>query len=289
LAPGQLPTIELLLTGLYRPWEAVPQPSDSPEWAGILDVGGGFGYWQCNSLDYLRLSERHARARKSDLHTLVLAATEQDLLRKASPDRQDLPAAIANLSWSVSGILVRWSLTALLRELEEQLSSIQDAADRTGRKRSGRAVAELQQQLLRAGLDSQIVVSDIVRYTEDRMWGYDLLDFTRVAARRALGREPTVTLAEWLRQGQAQDGRRVSRMERDLREVLSTNAELTAPSANLRLQWTAIWIAAIAAVIAIVIALWPHQNTSTPTQRPHSVHTVLRSPPTSSSSKASAP
>jgi hypothetical protein len=289
LVPGQLPAIEFLLTGLYRPWEPVEDLSDNPAWTSVIDINGGFGYWQADSTPGLRLSERHVRAQKSHQHVLIFATAEQDLLDGKPSDPQRLAQAIAGLDWSMSGLIARWSLTAFLRELEEQVPSIQDAADRASRKRSGRTLTELQQQLLRAGLDSRIVVNDMVRFTQNRLWGYDLPDFRRVTPPRvAFLREPTVTLTQWLRQGQAEDGRRVIRMENDLREVLSTNAELTAASINLRVQWTAVWIAAIAAfaaVVAVIIALWPHQNspaTQTPTE--HATTHSTSSPSVRSSS-----
>jgi hypothetical protein len=295
LAPGQLPTIELLLTGQYYAWEpiarepisqeTIAQRPRTPEWTGILDLLG-FGYWQCLTVPALRLSERHARARKSDQHTLVLSAPENDLITAAPSDSKNLPAIISGLDWPVSGLLVRWSLTALLRELEEQPPAIQDSAESASRKRSVGALDEAQRQLLHAGLDIQIVVNDIARFTENTRWAYELLDFSRVPAPgRALAGEPTVTLAQLLRRGQAEDGPRISRMERDLREVLVTNANLAAARANLRPQWTAVSIAVVAAaaaIAAVVIALLPYLKGPAPIQHPNTRQTVMPSTPTSS-------
>lgn len=254
---------------------------DIPEWTRTLDTVGWFGYWKCNDIASLRLGERHARTRKSGRHAVVLAAPEQELLINKSPGSQGLAKVIATLDWSVSALLARWSLSALLRELEEQLPSIQDAADRASQKLSGKTLGKLQQQLLRSGLDSRIVVNDIVRYSQNRAWSLDVLEFTRVT-RAGLGlKGPEVTLTEWLRQGQADDGRRVLQVEEDLREVLSTNAELTAASTNIRLQWIAIGVAvvaALAAVVAVIIAIWPHATASAPAQRPNTTHTVIHSP-----------
>jgi hypothetical protein len=281
LAPGQLPTTELLLTGRYRPWEPTAQRSDIPEWTGAIGIGGWFEYWQCTTVDYLRLYERYNRDPKSDLrNALVLGAAEQEL----RADSNDLPTAIASLDSLVAGLLVRWSLTALLRELEEQTPSIQDAADRVSRKPSGRALTKLQEQLLRAGLDSRIVVSDIVRYTQDPMWRYNLLDFSEVIPPlRHTRRQPAVSLLDSLRQGQAVDGQRVLRMEKDLRDVLSTNAELTGAAANIRLMRNTVWIAvasmiiaAVAAFAAVIAILRPNTATSSPS--PHATPAAHHSP-----------
>ena len=284
LAPGELPTIELLITGQYRPWEPVAHRSDTPEWVGILDIDGWFGCWQSQQIASLRLSERHARAQKSDRYTFVLGTTERELLE--NPRSENLSEAIAKLERPMSALLVRWSLSALVRELEEQLPSILDAADRTSRKPSTSTVDQLQQQLRRVGLDIRIVVNDIVSYTQNSMWVYEVPDFTRVIS---LGRgptgEPVGTLTQWLRQTQADDGHRLLRVERDLSEVLNTNVQLTAASANLRLARTQKWVAvvaALAAIAAVVIALWPHPSNPTPAQRPQTGHTALHSPPTPS-------
>lgn len=82
--------------------------------------------------------------------------------------------------YPVGELLARWSLTALIAGLEEQLAVIQDAADQASRARSPRALAATQRQLLHTGIDSRIVVNDIIRYAQDRGWANDVLDFTEV-------------------------------------------------------------------------------------------------------------
>jgi hypothetical protein len=159
--------------------------------------------------------------------------------------------------------------------LEEQIGVVQDAADKASRKRSARALARTQRQLLQIGIDSRIVVNDIIRYAkEDRGWGDGVLDFTEVAGwdpwepkdtevpTKVLpglegleGEAPSGSLAEFLRQGQINDGPRVSQLETDLREILGTSAELASASENLRLQRMVVWLTVIAA-IATIVAAW---------------------------------
>src|SRR5205823_6653250 len=63
----------------------------------------------------------------------------------------------------------------------EQLAATRDLAERSGGRRSPRDLTHLQQQLMRTGMDSQIVAADIVRYAQDEAsWRRDILDFNEV-------------------------------------------------------------------------------------------------------------
>ena len=282
LAPGQLPAIEFLLTGQHRPWDRDANPG-TIYWAELLDLRPWRGYWQCTTIPSLRLQERpDSVLRPAQRHRLVLAGLEQEF--RADPatgftsdpsiDRE-FPSLLQGRGpfWGpVSDLLVRWSLTALIRELEEQMAGIQDVADQASRKRSPRALADTQRQLLQTGLDSRIVVNDIVRYAQDPRWKHGVLDFTEVVPPDLQGKaQPAASLAESLRQGQITDGPRVSQLETDLREVLLTSAELTSASENLRLQRMVVWltvIAVIAAIVAAAAAVIALRNSSGPTTTP---------------------
>jgi hypothetical protein len=209
LAPGQVPAIEFLLTGQHRPWEP-----GTPGWARMLDLSDSHGYWQCATIGSLRLRERRSSGlRLGQRHRLVLAGLEQEFIADpagGAGGNRSLPEAIYLLGFSVTELLVRWSLTALIRELEEQLADLQDVADQASRSRSPRALADIQRQLLQTGIDSRIVVNDIVRYAQDPFWKHDVLDFTEVIPRDLGEVKPTPSLTEWLQQGQITDGQRVS-------------------------------------------------------------------------------
>lgn len=58
LIPGQLPTIELILTEKLRPWEPAAVPRLKGDWTELLDLEDWEGYWQCTDLPWLRLHER---------------------------------------------------------------------------------------------------------------------------------------------------------------------------------------------------------------------------------------
>jgi hypothetical protein len=258
LAPGQPPAIELLLTSQHRPWE--PDAGlGTPGWIRMLDLDGLHGYWECATIPSLRLQERRdSGLRSGQRHRLLLAGLEQEFLAHpagGTGGSRSRPEAIFLLGLSLTGLLARWSLTALIRELEEQLAALQDVADQASRSRSPRTLADTQRQLLQTGIDSRIVVNDIVRYAQSPLWRHDVLDFTEVLPPALQGQEePTPSLAESLRQRQITDGQRVSRLETDLREVLSTSAELTSASETLRLNRTLVWLTVIAIIVAIVAA-----------------------------------
>lgn len=283
LASGQLPTIEFLVTGQYRPWEP-DTGAGTPGWARMLDLGGWHGYWQCATIPSLRLRERRdSGLRPGQRHCLVLAGREQEFVADSAGGPGGihiLSEAIYRLGLTVTEPLVRWSLTELIRELEEQLAGLQDVADQASRSRTPRALADTQRQLVQTGIDSRIVVNDIVRYAQDPWWKHGVLDFTEVVPPGLEGQlKPTSSLVEFLRQGQITDGRRVTQLETDMREILSTSAELTSASENLRLQRRVVWLTVIAVIVAIVAAAAAvialrnsggHTTTPTPTHATNS-------------------
>jgi hypothetical protein len=265
----RMPSIELLLTAHYRPWEATIHSDMPPLWADISDLGQPEDFWQCASNRSLRLKRFQPRYRSYRGNALVLAAIGEELLA-GDPmvtgfKGEQLQAIISGaatraLRDAAMALLSRWALTVFLGELDEQMPSIQDAADRASRKYSARTLAQLQVLLLRNGLDSRIVVNEIIEFTKDDMWEDGLLTFTNVhnPVVVRLPPPPASLTGSW-RQEQAEIGERVTRMEADLRELLSTSADLAAASANLRLQRNAIWIAIgsfLAAVVAITITIW---------------------------------
>ena len=71
----------------------------------------------------------------------------------------------------------------LLRELDEQLAATRDLLRTSDQPaESPKALTQVQQQLIRTGLDSQIVAADISRYASNTTghWKHDVPDFTKV-------------------------------------------------------------------------------------------------------------
>jgi hypothetical protein len=271
LAPGQLPAIEFLLTGQLRPWEEFRDPlvNGPPDLAKVLDLKYSSRYWQCATIPSLRMQERpefsgfswEPESWLGQRHRLVLAALRGSYQEFMAD--QGGTWATNSFDHSVRELLVRWSLTAFIRELEAQIGRIQDAADQASRERSAQALADTQRQLLQTGIDSQIVVNDIVRYAQARGWGNGVLNFTEVAPQASqrsategfpAPRARPVSLTESLRKEQISDGQRVSQLETDLREVLNTSAQLASASENLRLQRMVVWLTVIATIVAIIAA-----------------------------------
>ncbi len=142
---------------------------------------------------------------------------------------------------------------------------------------------------MRTGMDSQIVAADIVRYAQDEAsWRHGILDFNEIPP-PALAQRMTsqASLADTMRQGQINQGGRVTQAAAGLRDLLNTSAQLTAAAENLRLQRRVLWltiasliVAAIAAASAIV-ALRMSGNTPpvTPNPTPTSSSSSLRTEP----------
>ena len=187
LAPGQLPTIELVLTERQHPWdETIGHPAIAG-WMQLLDLEDLEGYWQCTAISWLRLRERQFHNwTRGQRHLYTLAGRRPDLLSvspaaHSAAQRDALNEALHLLHLHIVPAANRLALTALLDELAEQLAATRDLAKQAAGKRSPRALAQIQQQLISTGLDNQIVADDIVRYARDeRSWLYEVLDFTQV-------------------------------------------------------------------------------------------------------------
>lgn len=156
-------------------------------WMQLLDLEGLEGYWQCTAISWLRLQERQFRSwTRGQRHLYTLAGRRPDLLSTSpathsAAQRDSLNEALHLLHLQVVPAANRLALTALLGELAEQLAATRDLAKQAAGKRSPRALAQIQQQLISTGLDSQMVADDIVRYARDeRSWRNDVLDFTQV-------------------------------------------------------------------------------------------------------------
>jgi hypothetical protein len=260
VAPEQLPTISLLLTANYAPWQVAPAGT-APTWAHILDIasGDGDGYWQGNKTHPLRLN--HA-TRSKQRHSLMIAACESDLLNPGDGDDKigTLGGALNKIEEPISFLLAHWSVQGLINELDEQTSSVQDAAARAGQEKSPRALERVQQQLLRAGLDSRIVASAIAQQSGSPEWDFIALDFSEVVnSPGEFIRKPIPSLIRMWREERAAAGKRIVQTEKDLREILSTNADLVSASANLRLQSRVFWltvVSVLAAIIATIAAVY---------------------------------
>lgn len=267
LDPGQPPTIELLLTEQQRPWDRpAAGTAGSRGWTHLLDLEDLDEYWQCITMPWLRLRERRFHGwNPGPRHLLTLAGLRPDLLAAfpaahAATENAMLDQAIYLLHLHVVPLANRWALTALLHELDEQLAETRDLAERATGKRSPRALTQVQRQLISIGLDSQIVAADIVRYASDeRSWRYDVLDFSQIlppalTEHLSPAPAPEPSLAESLRQGQLDHGATVTQNEADMRDLISSSAQLTAAAENIRLQRRVSWLTVVSLIVAAIAA-----------------------------------
>lgn len=281
ISSEQLPTIGLLLTKNYAPWHE-QDPSTSLNWANILDIVHWYGHWEAKTPSNLRLN---LATRGDQRHFLMLAARQGDLVdpNNSDDERDRLNGALYWLDNSIPFLVTSWSVPALFSELEEQTIGILDAADQAGGDKSLKALEQVQRQLLRAGLDSRIVANDITQGPGNPILDSNVPDFVEVIHRSGPRTPaPSPSLISLWRISQAATGKRVVQMEKDLREILSTNADLASASANLRLQRRVIWLTVISMIIAIiaagaaVYAVWPKSSApSTPAHHsaPSATHT----------------
>lgn len=284
ISSDQLPTIGLLLTKDYIPWQKQAR-SARLNWADVLDIDHWYGYWQAKSAPNLRLN---LVTRGDQRHFLMLAARQGDLVDPNNSDneRDRLNGSLYWLDVSIPFLVTSWSVPALFGELEEQTIGILDAADRAGRDKSPKALEQVQRQLLRAGLDSRIVANDITQGPGNPILDSNVPDFSEVVHHPGPRTPaPNPSLIGLWKTSQVATGKRVVQMEKDLREILSTNADLASASANLRLQRRVIWLTVVSIVIAIiaasaaVYAVWPKSSaSSTPAQHSRSLVTHTRGP-----------
>jgi hypothetical protein len=177
-----------------------------------------------------------------------------DAFPKAPARTDERNQALHILGLYVVPLANRLALTALLSELDEQIIIIRDLAEKASAGRSPRAFDDLRQQLIRTGTDSQ-VINDIVNYAEDTTWWkHKLIDFSE-APPPILGQiTPQASLADTLRRGQIAEGSKITQAEADMRALLSTSAQLTAASENIRLQRRVWWLTIVSIIIAAVAA-----------------------------------
>ena len=261
LAPGQPPTIELLLTEKRRPWEE-PPPRERPrrDWTQLLDLEDWEGYWQSTDMPWLRLHERQIhRWNPSQRHILTLAALRAEFLATVTTIEDEASAlsqAIHLFYQYIIPFANRQALTALLRELDEQLAAMRDLAEHATSLRSPKALTQVQRQLITTGLDNQIVAADIARFAQnEKWWRHDMLDFTKTIPSTLVPYSaPGLPLAETLRQGQIDHGIAIAQAEADLRDLINSSAQLTAAAENIRLQRSVRWPAVISLIIAVIAA-----------------------------------
>ena len=287
VSPDQLPSMALMLTKDYVPWH-LRVLLMRVDWASILYLAGPRGCWEANDLYSLRLQPV---TRGMQRHCFTLAVSESGIrsslrLEADQADQADQIDVTGLLDLSVPSLLAICCMPALLGELNEQISGILDAANHAGLNRSVKALETVQHQLLQAGIDNRIVANDISQNSSRQTQRFRLSvpDFHELP-RKGYSNTPATSLIDAWRADQDAMAERVIQRERDLREVLSTNANLVSASANLRLQSRVFWltvISGLATIIGTFAAVYAISHPSA-SNSPASVHST---PPSHSASAA---
>ena len=247
---SQLPTIELLLTEQQRPWAKPGKDRDKDrDWQFILNLSEYEVYWQSNS-NCLRLEEHPY---DNGRNVITIGALRSEFF-SPTPVGFGHGQGFAYFVWPLAS---RWALTAFLRDQREQLANIRDLTDRASRRRSPRALTDVEREMMLLGLDCDIVTADIVDYAKaEKSWEYNFPDFA--LAKRDSNTDVVVfntSLAEHLRQGQLDLSDKVRREETVMRDLLNAGAQLLASAENLRLQFRVLFLTIVSLIVAVVAAL----------------------------------
>jgi len=259
LPQGRFPTIEFLTTKKATPWDNSSKGSTQfSRGLSALSLTAFNNYWTCNVFDYLHMHEhRNIFASGADAHILTLTANQGQVESRMTPKGKK---QAGDLVWElvqdfqshVPTLATRWAITALLTEIQRDLDRLRDLAGRTIGSASARDLRRLKDKLLKIGLDSRIVAMDVVGLAQDeRRWCYDVPEF-RMAGHKG---QPEKSFEKVLREAQQAAGHRVVQVENDLREILSTSAELSAAAQGIRLQHVVLWLTVLS-VLAAIVAAW---------------------------------
>ncbi|MEN3614441.1 hypothetical protein AAH979_33490 [Plantactinospora sp. ZYX-F-223] len=257
---GAYPVVELLITDKALPWDsALGRTGKRDRWADILDLFGAFGYWECEELSALRMNEatrigrRGSRERRQ--HVVVIAGRRKDLFEqerfKSAEDESDW-YAVQRIHDYASMLATRFAITAVLDEVESDLSSIRDLTDKALHGSSARSLDRLNARLLQLGLDGRIVASEIKDLVaNERVWRFNVPEFRHVNHKG----DRKDLLADVMRETQEKQADRIIRTENSLGALLGTSANLGVAARNMRLQGAVIWLTVVS-VIAAVVAAW---------------------------------
>lgn len=249
LAPGQLANIELLLTEHQRPWaESADGQGSLSAWTNVLHLGPGHEYWQSADVTGLRLREQSFG---DCAPFLTLAGLRPEIA-------EDPPAGFGkyyNIGNYVLPLANHWALITFLHVLDEQLVITRDLAERLSSGRSPHALAQVQQQVIHMGLESDIVVGDILRYAQDQNAWHQFPSFSEVTSVASTQQpSPQVSLEQALQRRQMDNSNRIKQTEVDLRDLLNVSAQLTAAAENLRLQRRVLWLTIVSLIVGAIAA-----------------------------------
>jgi hypothetical protein len=255
------PAVRLLLTKNAAPFE------DSAKW--LVPAGMAFGpdVWRPAGMAFgpdtwlppdphgwfLQLANWPRDRRFTATAARSLGTAEARQQGGADPLRY-LPYQFAG---SHSSLVARWAMTCLVPVYADKLAQLRDDA---GRRRPGsrpvRQGRDLDDYLIRDGLDASTVVSDLGAFTKDladfRTGVPEYTEYLDPFPAAAQARDPPRELVPWLRELLRDQVERLARDTAATTSNVRASAELRQAVANTKLQRVMICLTIAAAAIAVI-------------------------------------
>ncbi|WP_329442571.1 hypothetical protein [Streptomyces canus] len=263
-AGEHLPSVHLITTAERVPWESEPT-GDGMGGYEVLEAGYTvWPYWQCSTLTSLRvqIASDIGPYLRNDLEgVLVCASRESDLLSGepvgvGSDYSSSVGHAMHGMEENLSNLTIRWGLDSYVARLGKQVADVRDRATAISSIATYGAFVDLRNKLLVTGIESQLVAKEIVTFCESRRWLGEGSEYNQVLTRFYLdaGRQP-VNLHAGLAKRIIEESRRISQVEKEIRELVSAAADLTNAAYGIRLQAVVLWLTVVSVVVAVIALL----------------------------------
>ena len=252
--PDDRPTIRMLFTK-----EQVPY-AERRAWMRPIDLDFALPLWRSTEIEGWWLSEERWPHRKGH-HIMTLAARRSDAAKE--PDASDNGDSNWYLTQGFGSdqdpLAARHALPALLAIYSDRLSRLRDKAGIRRRLRwPVREGRNLDDYLIRDGLDAATVTSDLDLFTKDLTsfrWGVpEFIEDLEHLGGKASKREP-LDLVPALCTAIREQATRLANDTRTTTENIKASAELRQAIANTRLQRLTLALSMVAAIIAVISLL----------------------------------
>ena len=250
---GTVPTAELIILDRETPFQG-GQLTPASQWLRVCGLAGRPGdIWTCADPDALRAKVPYGFDDERTRHNLVLAVAWSQLFSTAkgasAKSRPTLSDTLRDVE--LDGLLAAWGLRSLFETWEARAALSRDLSSRRWRRwRIVRAFNGFQRYLRTVGIDVAISADEIGDLVTKQPSTFEW-EFPRFVRPAGDPNAPT-TLAAALRTEYADRIRQVQRMTLRLSETLETIGTVTAAAAGVRLQRRALYIGAVAVVVAVI-------------------------------------
>jgi len=249
--PKSRPTVRLLLTKTNPPF------ADEPSWRQSVGLWPAFDSWVAT--DHPGWSFRFGEL-FADNPNLITAAAQRSVAAAPSGGND-----LGESSWSLTqrcheyqgGLFARWAGVSLLALYSDRLSTLRDqAAISRHFDRPVRDAEAFNRYLMTNGLDSETLVADATRLTEDpARFAFGLPKYVQSPAApptQSVGATPLTSFADRLCKSMAAVAARLSTDMKAATPSITASVELRQAVMNTRLQRRLIIITLIALAISVV-------------------------------------